>query len=1017
MSFGAALGFYLFSLTALADHQWRLLYSSGDIEIRWGRQVIEEKVPEGLTAAWYWSAEVAPIRLEPDEIPRFRPQPTRERRSLRRISRLLDPRSPPAVLLSGPEKLWEEVPEHLLPHLPWPAASAELSFLAPSSLRWRTRYIGQNLGSFWVDLAPGQRQGLLPLAAAVDRAMVVVGPEGTNLSRATLVLSAPASRGGRILARFLGPDGVLEVPALPDSDEASLFVSARGGAPAVIRGFPSTWPPQIVLAAGVNIRGRFLDPNDRPLVGIEVVAEMPLAGGVSGYTSRKTRSDTSGVFLFENLNLGNLLLRTRGAKQGVWRSEVELKMADALRGELDLGPLRLGPPGRFEVLLRATSGEPVAGATIKAGKLPVAMTDEAGVALLAGVDPQQMLELMIEAPFFIPRDGIRFFPPHPPRVELRLEKAFYLRGSFLSKDRQPLLPGRAVAKLGNLTVFSDIKEGGSFEMLLPLEKAIELELTSRRGPRLLRVEERGQEGEIRDLGPLFPAAGAAFHGVLVAAADGQPVAGARIFMPRPGTEHPVIALDRGDLLETTSHADGTFVLSGLSPGQGLLRIDAAGFARHQLEISLPALTEAEGESLDLGRIELNAGTRLVVNAPGAKNGLVARLDLRGQWQEADFLQATVNEGIAIFPQVPRGQVLLTLHEGRRLLCEKKVEVPSDEELEVECRATPPRLQGVVTLGGERAPGGELHFLSAEGDQPQIIRHASTPGGLDRSRIVGGGRPQVNVVVLPDGSFKTEEVLAGEWQVAFSLEGGFSGPAIALSVPEAEEFVAQFDYPALSLNGRVVDLEQQPVDGAFVYERRQGLSTRSAADGSFRLFGVKAGPAALHAVKHGERSPSLEIEIPPDGDTGEITLVLGAEDKKGRLPVWITRDGQPAGGALVFLEGEGGVQHLLSADGQGRASFDLPAPRPARVRWGATFEGLLGLSDWTGWEEARQEGGRLELEPGGELILHGSQRAMPQIFSSSGWDIAWWLGRLGLRPIVLPGNPARIPGLRPGSTGS
>lgn len=1014
MSFCAALGFYFLTLTSIADQQWRLLLPSGDVEIRWGPQDWQQSMPAELKAAWYWSSEVPPVRLEPADLSGFRPRASAERRLLRRFSPALDPKAPPAVLLHGPEALWLEVSEDLLPRLAWPVNQRELRFPTLLKERWRVRYLGTpngaSLGSFWHDFAPGQKSISLPLAPAVDRVLDVVAADGGSLSQVGMFVTAPAGRGGRFLAKIRGVENRLTIPILPDSDEANLLVQARGGAPAIVRGFPSTWPRRLVLAAGANLRGRFFDDAERPIPGIEVIAEAQLGSGITGYTSRRARTDAQGIFLFENLAAGKTLLRAVPSKHGAWRNEIEL-----LPGEHDLGVLRLGPVSSLEVLLRATTGENIPdGIITPTGGEPVE-GDKNGVALLKDIDPEQTLEIAIEAPFFIPRHGIRFFPPHPPRVELRLEKAFYLRGSFLDRNQTPMLPGRAIAQVGNLTADFALEEGGRFDMLIPIGQAGELVLTSRQGPQLRLPFDAGQEGEIRDLGPLYPAASRAVVGALFSAVDGLPVAGARIWLPRPGATHPLVAFSRGDVIETTSREDGSFELVGLLAGTSLLRIDAPGFARREIEPTLPGLPEGENEEepFDLGRIELTAGARLVVEAPGARPGILARLDLRAQWQDQDFLQATVNEEVAVFPQVPPGSALLTIYEGKRLLCEKSIEVPEAGELEVECRAKPPRLRGVVMLGGRPAPGGELHFLSSASDNPQIIQTAATPGGLDRSRILGGGRPQVDVVVLPDGSFKTEEVLAGKWQVAFSLEGGFSGQARPVEVPEGEEATLRLEYSALAIAGIVVDTEKRPVEGAWVREGIKGAVTRSEADGRFVLFGAEAGPAALQAEKHGQRSPSVEIEVGPEGYEGEVTLVLGAEDQAGRLQVQVFQDGIPAGGALVFLEGEGGKQELVTADSQGRARVDLPAPRPPRVRWGASLDGRLVFGEWTTFEQAQKQPGELELALGGELVLQGTKRSMPQVLSESGWDVAWWLGRLGMRPIVRQGSPAVLTGLPPG----
>ncbi len=74
-------------------------------------------------------------------------------------------------------------------------------------------------------------------------------------------------------------------------------------------------------------------------------------------------------------------------------------------------------------------------------------------------------------------------------------------------------------------------------------------------------------------------------GRLVSARDGEAVAGARVWMPRPSEEGALLAWVDRDILQGVSGVDGRFRLSGLPESPLMLRIDAAGFARTHLPVT------------------------------------------------------------------------------------------------------------------------------------------------------------------------------------------------------------------------------------------------------------------------------------------------------------------------------------------------------------------------------------------------------------------------------------------------
>lgn len=187
---------------------------------------------------------------------------------------------------------------------------------------------------------------------------------------------------------------------------------------------------------------------------------------------------------------------------------------------------------------------------------------------------------------------------------------------------------------------------------------------------------------------LSPRPGLTLVGQVVRESDGAPVPGARLWLPRPGSGDPAKAWAAGDLLETTTAEDGTFRLGGVARGRSEIRIDAPGFARFNLPLMIPGV-EQYGE-VTLGDVRLQEGITLQVNLRARRCPLkraVARVDLLNQGREMDMLTSPVAKGTATFRHVPPGRVTVSVLSGRRLLCERQVEIPWDDvaEMEVDCR--------------------------------------------------------------------------------------------------------------------------------------------------------------------------------------------------------------------------------------------------------------------------------------------------------------------------------------------
>lgn len=996
---------------------WRLVFPDRTAAID-GPWEERSEIPPELLAVWYWSESVAPIRLRPTEIARFEKRPTAGRFVHRRgagvarpapstTSGATDSQRPPAILIAGPREMWQEVPEDLLPHWPWPTTAAELQLPRLAGSRWQMRLLDDDRGTFWVAPPRGAASASLPALPAAGRRVAAVNSAGMPLAglRVDILRAAAEDSARALLALYSEPaSGRIVIPSLPDSEPIVAVVKAPGFVPITWQGLPASLPELFRLAAGTSITGRLVDAEGAPITGVEVLVETWLAGDFPSYLVRGDDSDSEGIFELSALPAGRARLLIRG--RGLAPISRDLELAE---GGLDLGELTLGRGSSLTLEIRGNAGAPIVGARVTAVGAPDPyMSDIHGRLTVEGIDPEAPLELTVAADGYIPKDS-KLFPPYPAASEIRLDSAFVIVGMFLDEKGAPVVEGRMMAKEGRRTLTRELEGAGAFEFTLPAGTAFELRLLAAAGGEARLALAPGEPGERRQLGELRALPARRILGRLVAAGDGAPVAGARAWLPRPGSDHEAIVAYFGDFLSASSGADGTFELGGLPPGGALLRIDAPGFARHT--VRLPA--GDSNETADLGDIVLDQGAELEVAAPDVRDGAAVRLDLGRRQLEIDKLKTSVYGGVAQFLQVPSGPAIVSVEDGGKLLCEKEIALPDSGLLRVDCSRATRLVSGRVTRGGLPPGEGRLVFGAPAAEAPQFIRRQATPGGLHNDQLLGLGRPPVEVAVAADGFFETDDLLPGRWRVGWATAAAY-GSEIEIEIADAEETVLQLEFPAFRVAGRVVDPQGRAIPGARVSAAQQGLFAQSDPAGNFLIEGIASGESWLVAEKDGERSPAVAALVAEDGSAEEVRLVLGAPRREGKVEVQVLLpEGDSAASALVFLETAEGAQRLVSADLHGIASFEIDRPFPSRLRVGAFASGQLSLGNFLAFSEDMD---RLELQLGetGSLVLSAKTTGRPALRNAQGWDIGWWLSRLGRLPIAEEGRELAIDGLPAGS---
>jgi hypothetical protein len=441
-----------------------------------------------------------------------------------------------------------------------------------------------------------------------------------------------------------------------------------------------------------------------------------------------------------------------------------------------------------------------------------------------------------------------------------------------------------------------------------------------------------------------------------------------------------------------------------------LRIDAAGFARRSLDVEPPA----DRFAVDVGEIELGAGTTVHVLAEDEGSGRVARVDLANAWLEPDMLTAPVVDGKAVVRHVPEGEVTVSVVHGARVTCDRTVFIPEGAELmEVDCGEAGTTVRGFVEVDGYGAGPGLLSWRPP-GERDHGVILESGGGGVSQHQVLWGGRPVLRVTVDDRGYFESEDLRPGTWEVAFSSASGGISERRRVELPEAADQELVLSFPGTAVRGLVTDADGEPVESARVRDLGGRASAITRADGSFSVSAGVEGFLDLQARRDDRTSEVVRVELGTGGARDPVVLVL--EDRsRDRVVVRILGpDGRPIPGALVFLEEESKGIRLLTADAAGEAAVTLHPPRPPRVRAAASEGGHWQLGGWTTLEEAR-EGLVLEIGDGGSITLTTDGDPEPvQILSAAGWDVSWLRTRLGRRPMAAEGRPLTVEGLPPGT---
>jgi Carboxypeptidase regulatory-like domain/PDZ domain len=392
-------------------------------------------------------------------------------------------------------------------------------------------------------------------------------------------------------------------------------------------------------------------------------------------------------------------------------------------------------------------------------------------------------------------------------------------------------------------------------------------------------------------------------------------------------------------VETTASADasGHFGVD-LGAGRYAVRVTGAGvYGLAPAPLVLGAGTHVGSYDLRVARLASVRGRVLDADGQPAAG---AQVSFRSARLGSPDLDAVGLPGTAVsgadggfeLRVVPGEVTLSALREGRR----GRLVLPL-----VEAGQTLSAAEIVLDAGG-----GLIGTVVDPGGRPvaeaQVVAAAIVgPGGLPaRATASTDGSGHFTIHDLPPGKARVEARAPG-FAPSAALE--------AESAPDARELVLTLR-PARVLRGRVLAPDGRPLAGANVVARRPGSNLESpvvttAADGSFELGGLDAGPHDLEAMAEGYASaykgkvsaPAEGIELRLQANGGMAGVVSDAGGKPVAdfqvrwQPILLAGDAPGRSGELRILAADGAFRVEALAPGAYDLAIAAPGFAPAERR--------------------------------------------------------------------------------------
>jgi RNA polymerase sigma factor (sigma-70 family) len=569
-------------------------------------------------------------------------------------------------------------------------------------------------------------------------------------------------------------------------------------------------------------------------------------------------------------------------------------------------------------IVRNQALEPIAGATVLGGAVPVT-TDEHGAFLLQGMLEVDSIYLYAHAEGYAQEQrNLAILSDVESRADFVLVPEFVIRGRVRDEADAPVA-GAVVAAFQNQYTVATTDDDGNYELKHLSPRTAKHHIFVRKAGYCEAVAQVPVENRAAAEQDLVLRRGALVAGRVIGA-DGRPLEGAQLYIG--------FSPDAYNQLNATAHEHGEFRIPNVHPGEQTLVAQYPGMPESRLVLLIPEGTpEVTGVQLMMERGHFVAGR--VIDEQGESLG-GAYLELqRGGHSTGQRVWCDENGDFRLEELSAAGDSFMVFHPG---FLNQEVEVGQlDRDDLVITMQRCGRVAGRVIDGATGLPLSSF-----------IIR-------FDWSQQTLPGDKRINSFAsgwLEDGvRFEDAD---GQWSCADELEVG-SVLAIEASAPgygraRAERVVVERDpspdalvlrlMPGAVLRGRVLTADGAPLARAEVsvltaeqasgekhIERRDLNTVFTDQDGRFQLVDLE--PVEVHLlVVHADWRNALDGPIQLQSGDANAELILRMDAGRALRGVVREVDGAAIADAIVMVFGRTGPNlghrmHETKADADGR----------------------------------------------------------------------------------------------------
>jgi protocatechuate 3,4-dioxygenase beta subunit len=721
----------------------------------------------------------------------------------------------------------------------------------------------------------------------------------------------------------------------------------------------------VVLPPATLVRGRLLAPGDKPTRGTAALRQTggePVPDIVAGELVAEAGED--GLFALR-AGPGSHVVEIVGPALAARRIDVDVPSGAPT---VDLGDLPLESGITIRGRVKDAAGHPIEGATLftwspETSQSFRATSEADGSYVLAGL-PAGLLSVSASATGMGRAD--RKAEAGASGVDFVLKPGGSVTGAVADETGKAIegfrvnarLPSRAGMMGGRADSFA--APDGRFVLDDIAEGEYVVDVTAPERVTAVFPGVKVAAGAAADIGTVRLGTGGIVKGLVV---DGSaaPVAGASVWVMGPGRDFSRMPT------EITTDSGGAFEARGVTPGSAQVRATHVAYApaaATTIEVD-PSRGPAEV------RIVLTQGGRIegrVRSREGVPAGAV--VNVRPMGPGAGFyspagpgLQPVAPDGSFVLEHVPAGRVSVVLMAGQNGRyqggTQVQAEVREGETTSVEIALRNIAVSGKVTRGGAPLVGARVEFHSRE-SMGMYFGGGNDPAALP---------PNVGIT-REDGSYDLVAAAAGETFVEIQTPDRKTRlPAPTVQVPDADTYVADFNFTGAFVDGIVADKEtEQPIAGAWVGAQPADPKTKtgygsaeSSADGRFHLE-LDPGEYRITARGDGYAVEAQNVTVADSGTSG-VRFALGhGLAIKGRV---VDAAGRGIGGLMVNgVTGEGrsrsGAMGRTLSDGSFEMAGLVDAPYTlTTLTDGQAFGILLDVSP--GGEAVR-----LVVRPGGRV---------------------------------------------------